>query len=446
MRSTMDRGEDPRARAVRPFRTSTFRTFLSIVAGVVLLSTTVLVPAAGAAVEVDDGPTAAQWATAWLDQQLEPVIPVENFGSPDWGATLEIGLALAAVEGHDAGLDDVWAAVESERETIVTASGADVPGRLALVILFAEAIGEDPRAVGSAPGDDLVARLEATRTPGGPDEGLFGTQTPTYDGAYRQGYSIAALVAAGATPDPTTIDWLVDQQCADGSWMPYRADTSAPCAYDAAAFLGPDSNSTAAAITAFVAVGQGGGSEVADALAWLDAAQASDGGWGIFAGDASDPNSTAVVVMALRSAGELDAPAFSDQTAAPLAALLSFQLGCSEGADAGAFTYPGSNGAPNLFATAQAASAAAGSTVGITGPVVTGAAPSFCDPELVVEPTVPTSTPGGTTGGPGAGGGGAQPMELAFTGSSNASAAVLGASLLALGAVALITARRARRA
>lgn len=443
MRSTMERGEDLRSRAFRPVR-----AVVMVLAGV-LLATAGFVPTAGAAEEVDDGPTAARWAAMWLDDQLDAGLPVENFGSPDWGTTLEIGLALAAVEGHEARLDGLWAAVEAERETIVSASGADVPGRLALVILLAEAIGEDPAAVGSGPGEDLVARLEATRTVGGPDEGLFGNQTPTYDGAYRQGYSIAALVAAGATPDPTTIDWLVDQQCADGSWMPYRADTTVPCAYDAAAYVGPDSNSTAAAIHAFVAAGQGAGSEVASALSWLDSAQASDGGWGVFAGDGSDPNSTAVVMMALTAADELDAPAFADQAAAPMDALLSFQLGCSEASDAGSFTYPGSNGAPNLFATAQATSAAAGASLGISAPIISGPAPEPCAQDPVVDPTVPTSAPAGSPGlgGPGTPGAGtAQPMELAFTGASNGYAAVLGVSMLVLGAFLLLSARRTRRA
>ena len=435
MRTIPNRSADSRSRTwTRPLRSLTV---------VLAVLTALLAPSpqpAGAA-EATDGPTAAAWAADWLDRHFDDGLPLENFGSPDWGTTIEAALALAALGGNDARLDQVWAAVETDREDIVTSSGADVPGRLALVILLAHALGEDPTAVGAGGGADLVARLQATLTVGGADDGLFGSQDPTYDGAYRQGYSLAALVAAGVTPAPAAVSWLEDQQCADGSWMPYRADTSQPCAFDGGLFVGPDSNSTAAAISGLDAAGQGAGAAVTAALGWLDAVQHDDGGWSFFPTDDADPNSTAVVIMALRAVGALDDARFADRDAAPLAALLSFQLACAEGEDAGAFTFPGSNGAPNLFATAQAASAAAGATLGITGPVAPG---PFADP-CAVPPT--TTTVAGPDGGRGPGQGsvvddGARPAALAFTGRTSIAPVVAGIALLLAGAVALGAARR----
>ena len=436
MRTIPNRSEDSSSRpSTRPLRA------LSVVLAALAALLVPSLHVAGAA-EATDGPTAAAWAADWLDRQLEGGLPLENFGSPDWGTTIEAALGLAALDGNDARLDEVWTAVEGDRDDIVTSSGADVPGRLALVILLAEALGQDPTAVGTGGGADLVARLQATLTVGGANDGLFGSQDPTYDGAYRQGYSLAALVAAGVTPDPAAVAWLVDQQCADGSWMPYRADTSQPCAFDGGLFVGPDSNSTAAAISGLDAAGQGAGAAVTAALGWLDTVQHDDGGWSFFPPDDTDPNSTAVVLMALRAVDATEDARFADRDAAPLASLLSFQLACAEGEDAGAFTFPGSNGAPNLFATAQAASAAAGATLGITGPVESG---PFADP-CAAQPTTTTVPGPGTTPPAGQGsvsaGGGAQPAALAFTGRTSVAPVALGAGLLLAGALALGAARR----
>ena len=48
----------------------------------------------GAAPPTADGPTAAGHATAWLADQLDAGIPMQNFGSPDWGVTLDAALGM----------------------------------------------------------------------------------------------------------------------------------------------------------------------------------------------------------------------------------------------------------------------------------------------------------------------------------------------------------------
>ena len=330
---------------------------------------------------------------------------MENFGSPDWGVTLDAALGMAAAGSGGAQIDAVWAAFVADRDAAVSPGGVESPGRLARAILLAEATGADPRAVGTAPGADLVARLGAIRQTDGPDTGLFGDQDPTYDGAFRQGYAIAALVAAGVEPDSSSIDWLLAQQCgpeADGgAWMPYRADLSAPCAADNTLFVGPDTNATSAAITGLTAVGQG--SEAVEAgLDWLDGVQEADGGWGQMVGYGTDPNSTALVLQALIATGDADAARFSDRVATPLGALLSFQLGCDAPvSDRGAFTFPGSNGAPNGFATAQAVAPAAGAGVlSETGPIDPGVTPLDCDPPTTSTTTLVPTTAAPTTAAP----------------------------------------------
>jgi hypothetical protein len=359
----------------------------------------------GAAPPTADGPTAAGYATAWLAGQLDAGIPMQNFGSPDWGVTLDAALGMLAAGSGGTQVDAVWTSMVANREAAVAPGGTDSPGRLARAILLAVALGEDPRAVGGAPGQDLVARLVATRQTSGADAGLFGSQNPTYDGAFRQGYALAALVAAGVAPDPSAVQWLVDQQCgpaaSEGAWMPYRGDLSAPCADDPALFVGPDTNATAAAITGLAAVGQGQ-SAIDAALAWLDGVQEPDGGWGQMVGYGTDPNSTALVLQALLAVDAADAPRFADRSDTPLGALLSFQLGCSTPeADRGAFTFPGSNDAPNGFATAQAVGAAAGRPVLFQpGTVADGVTPLDCTPATTTTTTTTTSTVVPTTAAP----------------------------------------------
>jgi hypothetical protein len=356
----------------------------------------------GAAPPTTDGPTAASYATAWLAEQLDAGIPMQNFGSPDWGVTLDAALGMLGAGSGGAQVDAVWASMVADREAAVAPGGVEQPGRLARVILLAVALGEDPRAVGAAPGQDLVARLVASRQTSGADTGLFGSQNPTYDGAFRQGYSLAALVAAGVAPDPSAVQWLLDQQCgpeaSEGAWMPYRSDLSVPCADDPALFVGPDTNATAAAITGLSAVGQGDAA-IDAALGWLDGVQEPDGGWGQMVGYGTDPNSTALVLQALLAVDAADAPRFADRSATPLGALLSFQLGCSTPeADRGAFTFPGSNDAPNGFATAQAVGAAAGRPVLFQpGTVADGVTPLDCTPATT---TTTTSTVVPTTAAP----------------------------------------------
>jgi hypothetical protein len=436
----------------------------------------------GATPPTEDGPTAARYGAAWLAAELDAGIPMVNFGSPDWGVTLDAALALAASGTGGAQLEAVWAALEADPDAAVTLGGMDAPGRLARAILLAEVMGEDARAVGAGAGVDLIARLEATRRTSGPDTGLYGASTPLYDGAFRQGYALAALVAAGVAPDPTAVQWLLDQQCtgADaGAWMPHRSDLAQPCAFDGSLFVGPDTNATAAAITGLAAVG-GHGAPIDAALAWLDQAQTAEGGWEQLSGFGTDPNSTALVLQALLAVDAADDERYQDRAATPLQALLSFQLGCDALAgDEGAFTFPGSNDAPNGFATAQAVPAAAGAAaVFEPGAITPGVTPLDCGPATTSTTTTASTTTTGapttaapstdaptTSAGPssstptevadlsaGRGGGSGTVSSatgssgsgagLALTGGGSVAAASTGALLVAAGIALLLTRRR----
>lgn len=341
---------------------------------------------------------AAAKGAGWLGAQLDANVPLELFGSTDWGVTVDAATALAAVDPTDARINKVWTAIVNNREDVVASGGADVPGALAKVILLAHSLRLDPRAVGTGEGADLVQRLADTLQ----DNGLFGTQFPNYDGVYRQGLAISALVAAGETPDPSAIQWLIDQQCTNdgfvGAYMSYRADTSADCFDDAASWQGADTNAAALAITALTAAGgdnPASQAAVTGALEWLASRQDVNGGWASNSWSPVDPNSTGVIVQALIAAGQLDAARFNSGEGTPQEALAAFQITTADGneEDLGAFTFPGVGDGPNLLATVQAVPALASAPL-----IFVAATPE----EPSTTTTTTTTTVGPTTTAPSA--------------------------------------------
>jgi len=308
--------------------------------------------------------SSAQQGATWLAAQLTPggyILSTTTPGESDLGSTANAVLALASAGIDPAGAQSAIGYLETQVNSYVTVDGSDGPGQLALLILDAHVLGVDPRSFG---GTDLVSRLLATEQTSGPDAGLFGVQDPTYDGAYRQGLSLAALAAVGVT-DPSQVgsaeSWLEAQQCPDGGWTSYITDSN-PCDGDPASYEGPDTNSTALAVEGLAVQGALGPSASANALSFITGAQDSDGGWGYEPNSSSapgstDPDSTALVIQAILALGQSpSATVFQRGSSNPVFALLSFQLGSGSGV--GAFFYPGSSG-PDLLATYQAVPAAA---------------------------------------------------------------------------------------
>ncbi|QLH21423.1 prenyltransferase/squalene oxidase repeat-containing protein [Streptomyces sp. Rer75] len=191
-------------------------------------------------------------------------------------------------------------------------------------------------------------------------EGLYGTKDPKFDGVWRQSLALLAQDAVGVKPAASAVDWLAGQQCADGGFAAYRADTGKACDPKKGEFT----DATGAAIQALAAVG-GRSSAVEKGIGWLKRSQNEDGGWGMNPGGTSDANSTSVAVGAFAAAG-MDpvevASAASGKT--PYDALLGLQLDCSAKAgQRGAFAYTSGKGKPaaNDLATVSAALATRGS-------------------------------------------------------------------------------------
>ncbi|CAM5556449.1 prenyltransferase/squalene oxidase repeat-containing protein [Streptomyces pilosus] len=202
---------------------------------------------------------------------------------------------------------------------------------------------------------------------------LYGESDPQYDGVWRQSLALLAQHTAGVAPPKAAVDWLTGQQCADGSFAPYRPDTAKAC--DATTTV--DTNQTAAAVQALAALG--GHDAVTDkAVGWLKSVQNKDGGWGYVAGGASDTNSTSVVVGALAAAGEKPAEVKKDGRS-PYDALLGLTLPC-EGDGAGAFAFqPGKKGELTANADATAAGVLGSLGAGLAaGPGKGGQADAAC--------------------------------------------------------------------
>ena len=347
----------------------------------------------------------AEQAATWLLSQFDAtthLIPSPFVaGSPDPGATVQAAanLELTGV-GHSAASAAVTALAPSVDLFVKDGTGHDKPGSLARLILAVIATGGDPHSYG---GFDLVSRLGSTIQTTGTDAGLFGTQDATYDGAFRQGLSLAALSmvipkpasidpGAGSINDLPAVAWLRLQQCADGSWMPHRTDLTVACAPDFVNFTGPDTNSTALAAIGLRAVAT---SAPISPTAYFNTLRHADGGWGFDGNPTSvtDPDSTGLVMAALRALG-------STPDAAASTALRSFQLGDSAPpADQGAFYYPPYAPTdpltPNLQSTNDAI---LGLSNGIWPAVLADPPTPIVTPTTTLSPTT-TSSPT-TTGAP----------------------------------------------
>ncbi|MBO0656779.1 terpene cyclase/mutase family protein [Streptomyces triculaminicus] len=176
--------------------------------------------------------------------------------------------------------------------------------------------------------------------------GLFGSGDPKFDGVFRQSLALLAQDATGVDPAPRAVAWLAGQQCADGGFAAFRADTGTACDAKAGEFT----DATGAAVQALAAVGGGHrDKEVDKGLGWLKAHQNEDGGWGMTPGSPSDANSTSTAVGAFAAARQDPAKVTAKGGKSPYDALLTLQAGCDKKEDErGGF-------APNDLASAAAA-------------------------------------------------------------------------------------------
>lgn len=211
--------------------------------------------------------------------------------------------------------------------------------------------------------------------------GLYGQQTPRYDGVYRQGLTIIALHDRGVV-QPKAIRWLKRQQCGNGSWTSFRSKLTEPC--------GPrDSNATAMAVMALKAVGAK--KRATRGTEWLIHHQLAGGGWEYSKGWGADSNSTGLAVQALIAMRIK--PRSVTNNGSPFDFLTSLQIGCDSSHldQRGALDYQEQHPlVRNDYATAQAAQALARTTLPVQPRVPSPGLPTL---ECGSKVTIPANTP-----------------------------------------------------
>ncbi|MFN2283682.1 MAG: hypothetical protein ACK2UQ_04620, partial [Anaerolineae bacterium] len=174
----------------------------------------------------------------------------------DLGATTEVMLAAAAA-GQDC---STWLspAGNSPLDYLVTQvmqGGVKDAAGLSRTVLAVVATGQDPRNFG---GKNLVQALLAAQDK---DTNRFG------DSLYAHAYAMLALHNAGESIPQSAIDLLKTQIADDGAWSLFGGPTPGLA----------DTNTTALAMQALVAVGEPGTAH--SALAYLQRMQNTDGGF-----------------------------------------------------------------------------------------------------------------------------------------------------------------------
>jgi hypothetical protein len=181
------------------------------------------------------------------------------------------------------------------------------------------------------------------------DRGLYGAANQ-FASTQLQSQAILGLLSQRIVPSKNAIAWLVNQQCSNGAFQGYRADTSVPCALsDAATFSGPSADQTAWAMMALEAVGQEKAASRAGRWLVSIAKTDSNGKLGIpsYADGTPDANSTGLALQALKGIG------YSPATTRKLQRFLgSLVLPCTN-ERGGASLYQSSVPGANNAATAQ---------------------------------------------------------------------------------------------
>lgn len=308
--------------------TSTLRRFGAAALGGSLLASGLVLagPAPTSYAHEETDPVPAALAAEWLADEDGLLT---GFGGFSWGVTIDAGVALAQVPGHQADVDAISQAVADNLTSYVAYDyewdgvhyQGQVAGSTAKSAAFAATVGEDPSAFG---GVDLVAELEQLVTPSGRIKDLATVdgevdENGDYANVIGQSFAARALTDAGSDKAADVVSFLLDQQCAAG-W--FRQDFTRPenndNAWDSppatdggcvAADDTPNVDATALAVLQLHPLAAGNpevAAAVDAAVAWLVGQQAGDGSLRL--GDIPpNTNSTGLAGAVFHLAGEHEA-------------------------------------------------------------------------------------------------------------------------------------------
>ena len=296
----------------------------------------------------------AQRAAAYVASSLKDGDHVEGKFGPDLGQTSDVALGLAATGGQPVTLAKVLAYLDAHAAGYVHGDpstgekvGAHYAGSTGKLALVALATGKKPSSFG---GFNLVSELLGLMGKDGRfrDDSKFGD----YSNPIGQSFDILALKRGAPEGAPkASIDNLLTAQCPDGGFAEAFPKTGAACSSS------PDA--TGLALQALVATGND--CPAVKAGTWLTAHQLADGSFANKAVDPSKPatanvNSTAYAALGLVAGGQSTSKIVS-------------YLSSVQNSDGGLAVNPGSGiTKSDIFATAQALNAFAGSSFLTLGP------------------------------------------------------------------------------
>lgn len=261
-------------------------------------------PTAGTS-DTPETPEGALAAGDWLRSELDDGVLVNTqYDTADYSTTVEAVYALRAIEGDDADLSGVSAALADGVDEYASPGKDIYAGSLAKLVAFAADTGADPTNFG---GEDLVAQLEERTGPTGriSDVSEYGD----YANSLGQVWAVRGLTLAGSTEADVAWDHLLDQQCSAGFLRqdfppPAKATT---CDVDGSE---PSVDATALAVLLLHDVAEGHHADALDdAVAWLVEQQAGDGSYEGGGRLPANSNSTGLAGWALHVAGEEEAAA-----------------------------------------------------------------------------------------------------------------------------------------
>ena len=260
------------------------RTAGAILAAAALSTSALVAPSSAAPSAAPVGgktdDSASRAAATWLASELDEGLLVGEFG-PDYGLTIDTGLALTAVGDNDT-VRAITRALEPKiRQYVGDGSTESYAGALAKAATFARAAKRNPTEYG---GVNLVVELEKRTTDSGPSAGRISDLSSFGDFAnvIGQSYAVRALARAGSAEADEARDFLLRQQCASGFFrlqLDKASGASQSCVEGAA---GSEANPDATALAVINLVESGDKTQaVKDALskagAWLASQQRASG-------------------------------------------------------------------------------------------------------------------------------------------------------------------------
>lgn len=288
---------------------------LSALAVVAIAASTLALPGAAHAASPD--PTSSVGlAEGWLKSQLvNGALQYSTYPGANIGSTIDAALSIKTVDPAA----DLSSEIAAVRTGVQTGGYADndeydctqwspdystclgtfafqqhgvYAGPTGKALAFAEAVGADPTNFG---GHNLVTQAEGTVQASGriQDDSYYGD----YANVLGQAFAAAGLTAASSLKAGSAVDFLLTQQCADGSF-PESFNTSNKDASCAAAPRAGSVDATALVVLELHGIA-GTDTALASAGQWLAAQQKADGSWSDGAhGDNAD--STGLAARALQ--------------------------------------------------------------------------------------------------------------------------------------------------